>query len=147
MPVITSVLLVAFRIEMLSSAVWFCVVMISLGAAMASYSELKFNAYGVMLMLASSTCEGLRIVLTQKLLNNMQVRAAARARGEWGDVHHRVDAAARVPPGALVHLHSFNPPSPRCVLSFRRLRTSTTARPLQPSGWRAPPSCSRCRAW
>jgi len=74
-PVLTSILLVAFGIEHLSARVWFCVLMISLGAALASYGEVHFRFVGVAIMLTGSTCEGLRMVLTQKLLVNLKFSA------------------------------------------------------------------------
>ena len=74
-PVITLVLLVAFQIERPTAVVWSCVLMISAGAAIASLGELAFSAWGVFLMLCACLCEGIRLVLTQKLLVNLKVRA------------------------------------------------------------------------
>jgi len=74
-PVITSLLLVAFNIEHPSLAVWLCVLMISVGAAVASYGELHFSALGTALMMAASVCEGMRLVLSQKILVNLKFPA------------------------------------------------------------------------
>mmetsp|Transcript_39229 Transcript_39229/g.96936 ORF Transcript_39229/g.96936 Transcript_39229/m.96936 type:complete len:202 (-) Transcript_39229:32-637(-) len=49
--------------------------MISIGAAVASYGEVAFSAWGVLLMISACLCEGVRLVLTQKLLINLKFSA------------------------------------------------------------------------
>jgi len=49
------------------------VLMISLGTAISSYGEMELNLVGVSLMLASVYCEAIRLMLTQRLLQDMRM--------------------------------------------------------------------------
>lgn len=72
-PVITLVLLWLSRIERPSPIIWLCVLMMTIGAAVAACGELNFSTLGVMISLCGSLCEGSRLVLTQRLLVNLKV--------------------------------------------------------------------------
>ena len=53
----------------------FSVIMISLGTCIASAGEIEFNTIGVLLYLIAAVAEGVKLVLSQKLLSNMKFNA------------------------------------------------------------------------
>lgn len=51
------------------------VLMICVGTSIASAGEAHFNLIGLIIMLCAEICEATRLVLTQKLLNNLKFPA------------------------------------------------------------------------
>lgn len=74
-PVFVVAMLGLTGIEVPSRKVVLSVLMISTGTAIASAGEANFNATGLVIMFCAETCEATRLVLTQKLLNNLRFGA------------------------------------------------------------------------
>ena len=49
-----------------------CVVVLSMGTFISGYGEMNFNILGVLCMLFAQFCEALRLVFTQKVLQNLR---------------------------------------------------------------------------
>lgn len=74
-PAITLVVLMLFRVDYPSKYVTFSVAGMCVATSLAVSGELKFDTFGVTLMLASSVCEAVKLVLTQKLMVNHKLPA------------------------------------------------------------------------
>lgn len=70
-PVVTIMVQSLFGEPLPSCRIAMAVLMISLGTAISSFGELHLNLTGLILMLLSVYCEATRMVLTQRLLNDM----------------------------------------------------------------------------
>jgi drug/metabolite transporter (DMT)-like permease len=71
-PVMTMVLVALFGLGYPSKRVVGCVVVICCGTAIAGAGEINFNAWGVCMMLFAQMCEALKLVYTQKILQNFR---------------------------------------------------------------------------
>lgn len=71
-PAVTLTMLWLSGIEVPSTRVVVSVLFICLGTAIASVGEGSFNLIGLSLMLVAEVAEAVRLVLTQKLLNNLK---------------------------------------------------------------------------
>lgn len=69
-PTVTLLMLCLLRVEMPSPLVSLTVVGMCAGTAAATLGAAELNVMGLLIMLASETAEALRLVLTQKLLQN-----------------------------------------------------------------------------
>lgn len=67
-PMITLAIAVGMGMEKASAALVAIVSAMCVGVGIASYGEIEFDSLGVMLQLASISCEAARLVVTQKLL-------------------------------------------------------------------------------
>jgi hypothetical protein len=67
-PVLTMLLLFAFKLEQCTARLVAAVMMIAVGVCMASYGEMALSLVGVVAMLVSVASEATRLVLTQHLL-------------------------------------------------------------------------------
>ncbi|KAL1528360.1 hypothetical protein AB1Y20_009713 [Prymnesium parvum] len=74
-PVFVVAMLFCTGVETPSKRVCFAVLMICVGTSIASAGEAHFDALGLLIMLCAETCEAIRLVLTQKLLNNLKFPA------------------------------------------------------------------------
>ncbi|KAL3915225.1 MAG: hypothetical protein SGPRY_007321, partial [Prymnesium sp.] len=74
-PVFVVAMLYCTSIETPSRRVCFAVLMICVGTSIASAGEAHFNLIGLIIMLCAEICEATRLVLTQKLLNNLKFPA------------------------------------------------------------------------
>ena len=70
-PVVTMMVQALFGEPLPECKILAAVLMISLGTAISSYGELNLNLTGLVLMLVSVYCEATRLLLTQRLLNNL----------------------------------------------------------------------------
>lgn len=69
-PTVTLLMLFLLQIERPSALVSMTVIGMCAGTAAATVGTTDFNLVGLLIMLSSETCEALRLVLTQKLLQN-----------------------------------------------------------------------------
>eukprot|EP01025_Chloroclados_australasicus_P044477 TRINITY_DN4823_c0_g1_i1.p2 TRINITY_DN4823_c0_g1~~TRINITY_DN4823_c0_g1_i1.p2 ORF type:complete len:237 (+),score=22.72 TRINITY_DN4823_c0_g1_i1:445-1155(+) len=64
-PIFVMLSLFVFRLESPTPALIVSVFIIAFGAALSSYGEINFNAYGLFIQITSEVAEGLRLALTQ----------------------------------------------------------------------------------
>ena len=126
-PSVTLALLWATRIEVPTWPVCGAVVGICLGTAIASAGEASLNLFGLGLMLLAELCEATRLVLVQKLLNNLKFGV----KPAHAPATHRPSA---VLPRPL-------PPRPPCRAASLRCAPHPRTPLAAPPAWRV---CHRC---
>ena len=71
-PVITMAMMFSFGLEKPTCLLISSILVISVGTAVSGFGELHFSIIGIAVLLASETCEAIKLVIQQLVLDNMK---------------------------------------------------------------------------